>query len=377
MGEVWRARHTSLGTPCAVKLVAVSGDAETVRRLLMEARAAASIVSPNVVRIFDHGHDAGLAYIAMELLVGETLAERLKRERKLSAHATVLVARGIAQGITVAHAAGVVHRDLKPENVFLAKTEHGEVAKVLDFGIAKSLSQPGMTQSNVVIGTPAYLSREQVMGTHAVDHQADLWALAILTYECLTGRLPYAAATMAELFGQIVGGSAREMAARTSDLPHGFGAWFMRATHPDPTQRFTDARDLVETLARVLAPDLSIVPWEVQSIARAPLTAKKRTGLYIAAAMSLLAVGLTVLAVREGMRMRAEAAPASAEARVAEGPPASATTSSSPAPTASAAASAAEAPATSATAGSATSSAAPSASASVRRPTGKYNRWGL
>ncbi|NUP04441.1 MAG: serine/threonine protein kinase [Polyangiaceae bacterium] len=392
MGEVWRARHTSLGTPYALKLVSVTSDPETVSRLLLEARSAASIVSPNVVRIYDHGQDGGIAYIAMELLLGETLAARLKRIRKLSPHATALVTRDIAQGILVAHRSGIIHRDLKPENVFITRSEHGEVSKVLDFGIAKSLSMPNMTSSNVVVGTPAYLSREQVMGTHAVDHQADLWALSILVYECLTGRLPYAAATMAELFVQIVGGSIRDQAARASDLPHGFGAWFLRATHPDPTQRFADARDLADTLARVLAPDLSIVPWEVGAPSRVPPPAKRSRGVYIAAGMGVLAVGLCFLVYREATRFQtssahakeAERTEATASANAA--PTAAATATATSAPTSTEPTASATASATSSAAGSAVSSvssgngssSAASASASApRKPPPRYNRWGL
>ncbi len=412
MGEVWRARHRTLGTPAAIKLVASSGDHETVARLLMEARSAASIVSPNVVRIFDHGQDAGCAYIAMELLEGETLAARLKRAKKLSPHATVLVTRDIAQGILVAHRAGIIHRDLKPENVFLAKTDQGEVAKVLDFGIAKSLTAPGMmTQANIVVGTPAYLSREQVMGGTPIDEQADLWSLGILVYECLTGRLPYAAATMAELFVQIVGGTAREMAARASDLPHGFGPWFLRATNPDPKQRFADARELAETLARVLAPDLSIVPWEVGSVVRPAVSQGPNRGVYIAAAMAVLALGLTGLAVREGLRSRAAASDSSAamapspptadaekpassraeatsEAARAESVPLgadrSAAVTASPAeasaPVESAKASrqgSATSPSVASAAPSAPKTSAPGAPGSARRGKPGYNRWGL
>lgn len=234
MGEVWKARHTTLGTHMALKLVAVTTDAEATTRLLTEARAAASIVSPNVVRIYDHGNEGTLAFIAMELCVGETLSARLRRVKKLSPQETVLIARDIAQGISVAHRAGIVHRDLKPDNVFLARGADGnEIAKVLDFGIAKSVAIPGMqTQQGIVVGTPAYLSREQVLGSHPVDEQTDLWALSIVIFECIAGHLPYSAATISELFVQIVG-TAREAAARSPELPPGFGAWFLRATAPE------------------------------------------------------------------------------------------------------------------------------------------------
>ncbi len=380
MGEVWKARHTTLGTHMALKLVAVTSDAEATTRLLTEARAAAAIVSPNVVRIYDHGNEGTLAFIAMELCLGETLSARLRRVRKLSPQETVLIARDIAQGISVAHRAGIVHRDLKPDNVFLARgTDGNEIAKVLDFGIAKSVAIPGMqTQQGIVVGTPAYLSREQVLGNHPIDEQTDLWALSIVIFECIAGHLPYSAATIAELFVQIVG-TAREAAARSPELPPGFGAWFLRATATDPAARFGTARALAEELARVLAPELPIVPWEMGTSAIRVAHAKRKSfALWVIAALAALAVGLCVLVINEaikGSRAPAEQeAAARLPAQTAEAPrapdPAPVTTSGAPL------GSSAEPLVSASSAGSA--SAAPSSSQSAKpRPKGGYNRWGL
>ncbi len=377
MGEVWRARHTTLGNHVAIKLVARTGDPESTTRLLTEARAAAAIVSPNVVRIFDHGHEGAIAFIAMELCQGETLAARLRHKRRLSPQETVLIARDIAQGVSVAHRAGIIHRDLKPDNVFLCRTETGEVAKVLDFGIAKSVAIPGMqTQQGIVVGTPAYLSREQVLGGHPIDEQTDLWALAIVVYECIAGRLPYTAGTIAELFVQIVG-TARDSAAAARDLPPGFGAWFLRATDPDPRRRFGSARELVEELTRVLAPELPIVPWEMgtAAIRIAQAQQKKPVAMWVIATLSALAVGLCALVIHEASRRAASnAAPTETAAPLPPAPPVTAppavTETSQTVATASASAPAASTIPSSAPAASA------SASAKPRRP-GSYNRWGL
>jgi serine/threonine protein kinase len=369
MGEVWKARHTTLGTQMAVKLVAVTSDAETTTRLLTEARAAASIVSPNVVRIYDHGNEGTIAFIAMELCLGETLSARLRRVRKLSPQETVLIARDIAQGISVAHRAGIIHRDLKPDNVFLARGADGnEIAKVLDFGIAKSVAIPGMqTQQGIVVGTPAYLSREQVLGSHPIDEQTDLWALSIVIFECIAGHLPYSAATIAELFVQIVG----------------FGAWFMRATAVDPAARFDSARTLAEELARVLAPELPIVPWEMGTSAIRVAHAKRKSfALWVIAALAALAVALCVLVINEAIKGSGEPPSGEAAARLtaqaAELPKSSdalpGTATSAPLATS------AGAPAlsSSASASSSAAASAPSSSASAKpRPKGGYNRWGL
>lgn len=387
MGEVWRARHTSLDSRLAIKLVSLADrPSETTQRLLVEAKAAAAIVSPFVVRIYDHGHEGSVSYIAMELLEGETLASRLRRKRKLAPAETAIIMRHVAQGIAQAHALGIVHRDLKPENVFLSKTEQGEVAKVLDFGIAKSeLAVGNMTQAGVVVGTPAYLSREQVLGTHAVDARADLWAMAIVTFECLTGRLPYRATTMAELFAQIVG-STLASAARDADLPPGFADWFLRATHPDPSQRFSTARELADELTKSLAPDLSVAPWAVTvgpegrpvSLVPVPIDwpqKKSRATYAILGALAATTAILVVMTIREVTK----SAPAAASAPVSTAAPALALAPSSEPPAAPSAAPVAPAPSASAsTAPAASASAPPSASAprpgSAPRP---VQRWGL
>ncbi|NUO53075.1 MAG: serine/threonine protein kinase [Polyangiaceae bacterium] len=398
MGEVWRARHTSLDSRLAIKLVAMADrSTETVHRLLVEAKAAAAIVSPYVVRIYDHGREGAVSYIAMELLEGETLAARLRRKRRLAPAETAIIMRHVAQGIAQAHALGIVHRDLKPENVFLAQTEQGEVAKVLDFGIAKSeLSSGTMTQTGVVVGTPAYLSREQVLGTHAVDLRADLWAMGIVTYECLTGTLPYRASTMAELFAQIVG-STLASAARNTDLPPGFADWFLRATHPDPSQRFASARELADELTKSLAPDLSLAPWAVNvgpegrpvSMIPVPIDwpQKKRPVVTYAMLGGLAAMAglLVILTVREVTRPPApKAATLQGSSPIIdsvsspqEAPPAPAVTATAPPVVEPAASTAPSASAAASVSAPAPASAAPSASSprpAAKRP---VERWGL
>jgi len=359
MGEVWKARHTTLGTHVAVKLVATTSDAETTTRLLTEARAAAAIVSPNVVRIYDHGNEGSLAFIAMELCLGETLSARLRRTRKLSPQETVLIARDIAQGISIAHRAGIIHRDLKPDNVFLSRGDGVEIAKVLDFGIAKSVAIPGMqTQQGIVVGTPAYLSREQVLGNHPIDEQTDLWALSIVIFECIAGHLPYSAATIGELFVQIVG-TAREGAARSPELPPGFGVWFLRAD-----------------LTRVLAPELPIVPWEMGTSAiRVAHARRKSVAMWVIVTLAALAVGLCVLVINEATKGSAQApsqpVPQAATPPTTVDATASATARATPSAVATA-------EPTASTISDATASASASTSASVKaRPRGGYNRWGL
>ncbi len=296
MGEVWRAKDHATQALVALKLVAIEREQGGLDRLTNEARSASAINNPHVVKILDHGYHEGIAFITMELLRGETLASRLRRLTKLGPVETVSVVRQVALGLAVAHRLGIVHRDLKPENVFLANSELGEEVKILDFGIAKSFGSLTQTQQGVVVGTPAYLSHEQIMGTHPVDARTDFWALAIVTFECLTGHLPYEASTVAELFVQIVG-PARENALSKSALPPAFKTWFRRATDADPDERFESGREFVEELRRALLPNAAVSEWELESSVQLNARPSKRRLAFLVGTLLVVATSLSLWAV--------------------------------------------------------------------------------
>src|SRR5262249_50060341 len=158
---------------------------------------AASVKSPYIVDVYDSGRlEDGRPFIAMELLEGESLYDRMARVRLIDAQSTSRIIGHVAKGLAKAHAAGIVHRDLKPENIHLVKGEDGEeIAKLLDFGLAKFYApiqadekSARLTREGAVFGTPAYMSPEQVKGHGTVDHRSDLWALGCMAFECLTGR---------------------------------------------------------------------------------------------------------------------------------------------------------------------------------------------
>jgi eukaryotic-like serine/threonine-protein kinase len=268
MGEVWHAEHLGLRAPVAIKLMKpeIVSDPEALARFNREAQAAASLRSPHVVQVLDHGLDPILRapFIAMEMMEGESLGARLERLGRLSPADTARIVTHIARALARAHEAGIVHRDLKPDNVFLVPGDDEEIAKVLDFGIAKANTQsldPGSaTRTGAVMGTPYYMSPEQISGAKGVDFRTDLWALGVIACQCLTGRLPF----QAETIGGLALAICAEPMPRPSQLgptPAGFDAWFERAVAREPAQRFQSARELAGELRRACG---------VESFAQAP-----------------------------------------------------------------------------------------------------------
>ncbi len=195
MGEVLEGRHAELGSRVAIKVIrsATAADGETVRRLLREGRATASIRHPNVVTVLDVGLDGERPYLVMELLDGEDLAHRLEREAPLSVEQTVRLILPIASAIAAAHDAGIVHRDLKPSNVVLARRWAGIEPVVVDFGISKALgvTHDATTSSRLVAGTPQYMAPEQLRAPNELTPAVDQYALGALMYHCLTGGTPF------------------------------------------------------------------------------------------------------------------------------------------------------------------------------------------
>jgi serine/threonine-protein kinase len=258
MGAVWRAEHLDLHAPVAVKLLnpIIAATSDGLSRFHREATAAASLRSPHVVQILDRGVDEATRqpFIVMELMEGESLAGRIARQTRLSPARTATVVTHIARALARAHEAGIVHRDLKPDNVFLIRNEDEEIAKVLDFGIAKTqahkLGGDVGTRTGAVMGTPYYMSPEQISGAKGVDFRSDLFALGVIACECLTGRRPFDADSIGGLALKI----CVEPIPRPSELgqvPPGFDAWFERAVSRDPAGRFRSAREMAEELRRV------------------------------------------------------------------------------------------------------------------------------
>lgn len=254
MGAVWRAEHLVLKSHVAVKLIepTLLAQPEALARFLREAQAAASLRSPHVVQILDYGIDGELPYIVMELLEGESLSSRLARVRCLSPRSTAEVISQVSRAIVRAHERGIVHRDLKPDNIFLTANDDIEVAKVLDFGIAKHTlpGSHGMTQTGAVLGTPYYMSPEQAEGARDVDFRSDLWALSVITFECLLGRRPFDEEAIGSLILAICTRPI-PVPSQLGQVPAGFDEWFSKGVSRQRENRFESARELASSLRRV------------------------------------------------------------------------------------------------------------------------------
>lgn len=190
MGEVYRATLLGSGEPAALKFLQhfVLDDPASLGRFFREADIVTRLDSPHIVRVLGTGHAPdGAPFIAMELLQGEDLAQKLRRKRRLGISATLALVEDVSRALTVAEDAGIVHRDLKPQNLFQVDEPNAQRWKILDFGVSKVMASSGTLTQGAAVGTPSYMSPEQAKGAD-VDHRADVFALGVIAYRCLTGR---------------------------------------------------------------------------------------------------------------------------------------------------------------------------------------------
>lgn len=224
MGVVWEAEDVATRARQAIKFLKDDDRSDrSVRRFRREAQAASAIAHTNIVRVFEVAEEPdGSAAIVMELLDGESLGARLEREGTLSLGQAAAILGRVASALRAAHAAGIVHRDLKPDNVFLTIEPDGSVGvRVLDFGIAKHYGLPAdsLTVTGTIMGTPLYMSPEQASGERGLDPRTDVWSIAVLAFECLTGTLPVCGENYGQLLARLIRGEIRRLSYVAPALP--------------------------------------------------------------------------------------------------------------------------------------------------------------
>jgi serine/threonine-protein kinase len=258
MGSVWIAEHMALRTQVVVKFMAVelAASAEAVERFSREAAAAAQVKSPHVVQMLDHGVTPdGIPFIVMELLEGQDLGKFLAARGRLTVAETAEIIGQVCKALARAHERGIVHRDIKPDNIFLCAGFEGETfVKLLDFGIAKADARLGGssgTKTGAMIGTPFYMSPEQIVGAKTIDWRTDLWSLGIVGYECVVGTRPFEEEIFGALAIRIHSGPMPVPSEVQPGLPPAFDQWFSRACARDVNTRFASARELADALSRV------------------------------------------------------------------------------------------------------------------------------
>jgi serine/threonine-protein kinase len=245
MGEVWQATDTELGRRVAVKLLHphLSGDPDVVARFRREARAAARLHHPAIVAVYDTCNDAGREAIVLQLIDGPSLRQYLDRVGRLSDDQTITIATSVAEGLGVAHAAGLVHRDIKPANILFGDQR----AMVTDFGVAKALDEVDTTTTGTLLGSVRYLCPEQVEGT-TPDGRGDLFSLGVVLYECVTGTTPWqgstAAATALARLDQPLVPPGQLNPAMSAGLDHVITTLLARS----PDDRYPNAAALVQAL---------------------------------------------------------------------------------------------------------------------------------
>ena len=261
---VYAATDLRLGGWCAVKILH-SRHPTAVRRMEREARVVASLQHPNVCLVTDFGKiDELTPYLVMERLVGRELSEWLHEEKKLPVEDTVEIAQQTLSVLHVAHARGFVHRDIKPENIFLVEVPgRPPLVKVLDFGVASDDCEQGLTDRGSLVGTPSYMSPEQAAGYSDIDGRTDVYACAVVMYECLTGRQPYHSHNKIELLELIIRGGAPPVSSLRPDVPATISHAVERAMRVEREARFPHALDFVDMLSGRI--DLPHETWDMST----------------------------------------------------------------------------------------------------------------
>ncbi|WP_169796688.1 serine/threonine-protein kinase [Chondromyces crocatus] len=270
MGSVWRAQDLMLGRQVAIKFIRLVQEldedvaAEARMRFEREARAAAQLRTRHVVQIYEYGFHEDIPYIVMEMLAGETLAQRLEDAGRLTPMQSARILDQAARALELAHHAGIVHRDLKPANIFLAREDNDEIIKILDFGVAQA-SGTGLdgsqTATGRLVGSPFYMSPEQARGIRPLDGRSDLWSLAVILFRMVTGERAFSGDSLGAVMVQILREPIPLPSRVLPELPPSMDAFFERAFSRDRDRRFQTAGEMAQAFSAIAVP-LAGERWE-------------------------------------------------------------------------------------------------------------------
>ncbi|XXT18167.1 protein kinase [Sorangium sp. So ce429] len=253
MGFLWVARHLQLEVEVAIKfMMPQHADSPVARaRFEREAKASAQLRTPNVVHVYDYGLEGDTPYLAMELLEGEDLAAYLKRRGRIEPAEALGIMSQVCKALRRAHEVGLIHRDLKPANIFLAR-QGEEIVKILDFGVAKSIGTglaADATKTGTLIGSPHYMSPEQVRRSKTIDYRSDLWSLGVIIFQCITGQLPFPGEELGDVLVEICTGDIPVPSQLAPDLWPELDQFLERALKREPAERFQSASELARAFA--------------------------------------------------------------------------------------------------------------------------------
>ena len=274
MGVVYRAQDPVIGRPLAIKTIRLGEfsdpqEADRLReRLFREARSAGILSHPNIVTIYDMGEDGDIAFIAMEFVSGHTLEQALKRDGTIDRKLLLSVLAETASGLDYAHGRGIVHRDIKPGNIMIDETKK---TKIADFGIAKILSQ-NATQTQMVLGTPTYMSPEQIE-SKPLDGRVDQYSMAVIAYEMLTGERPFSAESLPALLFKIVREQASAPHLLNALLDESVSGVFSRAMAKNRDERFPNCTEFINALTEALVASPEWMPFARGSSGNMPTVA--------------------------------------------------------------------------------------------------------
>lgn len=251
MAQVYKARDNILGRTVAIKVLReqYAGDTQFVARFRREAQAAANLAHPNIVNVYDVGQEGDVYYIVMEYIAGDNLKVFIRRSAPFATDKALSIAIQILAGIEYAHRSGLIHRDIKPQNVLM--TPEGGV-KVTDFGIAKSVSDLGLTEAGTALGTAHYFSPEQARGERVLP-QSDIYALGVTLYEMLTGHIPFESDNIMGLAFKHISEPPRPPRLLNPSIPARLEAIVLKALAKEPTERFSSAAEMEKALRSVQA----------------------------------------------------------------------------------------------------------------------------